>query len=250
MIEQGSIDEARPIAFLEYNNTLYWSDVNSECNTPITSLIQGIHARLTSKAFHALRNRIYANYEPSLYCRETIKVAAKRVTHQGLQLGYNEFLKRLKIFSSVVYLPAPFHDLPKATTTATGKTLKPSEVFEYLNTLISPDAPDTQVSAALVDERGELLFTSTHRSFDPNRALHAELQILFTLRVNEFCNRSTHPLRLFTTLKPCRMCAAAILHTVKRPQLLEIIYRDFDLGPFGRKTLLDAPTSPIKQTKF
>ncbi|MGZ3771208.1 MAG: Bd3614 family nucleic acid deaminase, partial [Bdellovibrio sp.] len=70
------------VAFVEHNNTIYYSFYPRNCEAPssaIVKLLQGVFDKFLDQSFFILRNRIYTTAALSEMCRGMVKVVAKRV---------------------------------------------------------------------------------------------------------------------------------------------------------------------------
>lgn len=93
---------------------------------------------------------------------------------------------------------------------------------------------DRGVGAALVDGEGRPLGAARNQAAE-HRLLHAEVALLVSILAARGA-----PLppgcRLYTTLQPCRLCAALIVEA----GVSEVIFDEAEVGRFGRATALQA----------
>ena len=94
------------------------------------------------------------------------------------------------------------------------------------------------VTAVLVHKNQKpLAFAQNHRL--TNRTFHSELilaQGYFALTGLPFPRGS----QIYSTLKPCRMCAAMIWQMSEFRNEILVIYDEFDQGPMAKETILNA----------
>lgn len=88
------------------------------------------------------------------------------------------------------------------------------------------------LSAVLADAQGRILATSVHQG-SINKTLHAEVSLLqkFSREGGAFDSGMV----LWTSMKPCHMCAGMIHHCGIR----SVFYRRDDPGPMARGTILE-----------
>ena len=192
-------------------------------HTPLTDLIQGIYAQYPSEARAILRNRIQLNYDPSPLCLAMLKVAAKRWAPAGPNKPAGQTLAP----------PTP-HLVPSSLPRL--QTL--SEAPDLLATLLPRPGPtralsSRAVSALLLSPQLEVLAAAAN-SNSQERTRHAELEL-----VQGYWALHQKPIPrgavLVVSLKPCRMCAAAIARTAED----KVLYLNDDPGPFARATELE-----------
>ena len=96
-----------------------------------------------------------------------------------------------------------------------------------------PFQKERPIAAFALDESGRILAASIPQSLT-NRCWHAEILVL--QNISKFPSQ----LKFYSTLKPCRMCAAAIVQAAHAHKAkIEVIYAQHDPGPWGSQTVLD-----------
>lgn len=97
---------------------------------------------------------------------------------------------------------------------------------------------DRPIAALLTDSRGLPLSWAVN-SAGHDRTRHAEVNL-----VQDWYRQTRRPLpigaRIYTTLKPCKMCAGAIWTAAEDPLSIRVIYDEDDPGPMARQTILTA----------
>jgi tRNA(Arg) A34 adenosine deaminase TadA len=217
-------------------------------DSAVTRLIFGINREFGEERYRLLRRRIFTNGSLSNWDQHLIKVCAKRVSTGG------DFKSATPDGIRVIDVG---HDIkPDATslraTDHVGKQFSPDDALSLVRKLAEAEtltASQTKahlkpraVAAALVGHDGMLLgaAVNTNHTCQPR---HAE--------VNLFLNQMTTGYRqippgatLYTSLKPCRMCASLILELAPHKDVKVIAGCD-DPGTFGRHSLLDGLLSII-----
>jgi tRNA(Arg) A34 adenosine deaminase TadA len=254
----------RPVAFLMEGSNVYFAK-NEEMNayapqSPVVNLIQGIYSNYGNTARQIIRNRIYSTIErPSVMCLGMTKVAAKRLTagirpidHQlRLDLTFINVTRRgqkvVQQDSLSNYLHQ--HGIPNSLS-----RLKSHEDFMTLVLQIASLIPrnpiryqsDRPIACVLVapdptsHEEKVLSWGISKNASD--KTLHAEICM-----IQDFFQCTGKPLprhsRIYTSLKPCRMCASMIWHCTEDRRTLQVYYAENDPGRFGKSTIL-SPYTP------
>jgi hypothetical protein len=255
-VQWGSVDarvrelvnRGRPLAALRHENRVYWATAAEHLpgghapETPVSRLIQGLYARYPRLARKKVRNRIFMAGEKTAYCEGAMKVAAKRMTvfsnpAEVVQaLGDSSAIWE-EVLSVLPQAPEPFVGDGFVSLSQAQARCEQGEgaIQRASHRRFLSDRP---VAALLLSAKGEVLAEATNRGSE-NRTLHAEVAL-----IHSWWSRSKERLpegaQVLTTLKPCKMCAGLLVWYCENPQLLRVSYRDFDPGPFGRQTILDA----------
>lgn len=95
---------------------------------------------------------------------------------------------------------------------------------------------DRAIGAVLISELGELLYYgwNTHSEV---RTQHAEMNLIRGLAQQGFTKFPPQS-KLVVTLKPCAMCAGAILRFSEGSSPIEVIYLQDDPGPKAKNSVL------------
>ena len=237
--------QSQPLSYLRHDDTLYFArHTRVHAREPMSAtvkLIQGIYATQPEFARKILRNRIYSTDLPTEMCLSMVKVAAKSLT----------FLERAEVidfasgcgpFTEIEMMAPGFQPVPNLETQQTTSNdfwmSLAKNLAETTPTKSRENSPlferDRKVAAILVSRDGKLLGNAINRN-SSNRTLHAEINLVqsFYARTGTALPRGC---RIYSTLKPCKMCAGMIWHSSEETQ---IIYDQFDPGPSGRSTILD-----------
>ncbi|MCM2323757.1 MAG: Bd3614 family nucleic acid deaminase [Oligoflexia bacterium] len=246
-----------PFAFLDAGEAVYWSSFQPAPHapfSPVTRLIQGVYERHPASARSLLRHRIYTNAPLTPMCHGMIKVAAKRsaVVSSALSLPTSEIPAARELLELSAHLTShgalPVSELARLAGLSAGPPRGHQELMDLAFRLCAPEIRSVfghergrPIAALLVSAEGQLLEAALNTDYG-NRTLHAEVNLLQT-----YFLRTGLPLplgaRLYTTLKPCRMCAGMIWHCAEDIQSLKVFFGEDDPGPHGRNTALTVGTA-------
>ncbi|MBX3040035.1 MAG: Bd3614 family nucleic acid deaminase [Bdellovibrionaceae bacterium] len=243
-------------AFVESAGTLYFSRYPQGLQSPSSAtikLLQGVFDQHQDSSFFILRHRLYTTGPLSERCRGMIKVAAKRATAniQPRNHGLTLDLKRTEI---------GFSENPLFPVQADGRTTSPSEeridsilsrsaespsemliLAEEIASLIETGGPlhdfHRQIAAVLKSREGEILGYGINTNA-LNKTLHAEINLIqkFFTRTGQ---RIPKGATLYSTHKPCKMCAGMIHDWSEDPKGMKVFYRNEEKGGLSRNTILD-----------
>ncbi len=217
-------------------------------SSAIVDLIQGLYEHDSSQARRLVRSRIYATLQPTEMCRGMVKVAARRLTAPIVATPIIAALPAaaqsytfVEFSARTVYSQAPAPAFPFPGTPVPTSDGEYMALASRLAATIPRDKLryecDRPIAAVLVSESGELLAWGLN-SNSRNKSLHAEVNM-----VQSHYQRTGRSLprgaRIYSTLKPCRMCAGMIWHCAEDVTQLKIYYNEFDAGPLARETILN-----------
>lgn len=245
-----SLNADHALAFLKAEETIYYSAHARATKTPysaVVNLIQGIYEHDPSFARRHVRNRIFTTEEPTVMCLAMIRVAARRV-HPLLVANDHADVAVAEKFLRVQSPP------PKDQPIAFGSGEPLPRVFnedkeglEVVNQIARElkrenERPrydsDRAIAAVLVAEDGKVLSYGINTNAQ-NRTLHAEVNLL-----QSYYARTAKPVparaKLYSSMKPCRMCAAMLWHMCEDVSSIRVFYTEFDPGPNAKETILDA----------
>ena len=236
-------------------DTYIVSHPSGSVRSPIRDLIEAVY-RLESlpsadslpAVSHAraiLRERIHANYNASISDRETVKVAAKRLSAPSEGSGPGESPGSQTHRLAAPPLPAFKMNPPLAETIPLfPKTISSEDIPFWLGHLKKQTqtarekwTSDRPVSAILVDGEGQVL-AYTWNTNAVIRTRHAEWNLCEFLLAQG--RKIPIGATLYVSLKPCRMCAARIWETAEDPSKLNVISLENDPGPLAQGTMLEA----------
>lgn len=240
------------LAVLRDGETTWFARSPAGCpaflSAPIV-LIRGIYDRRPEMARQIVRHRIFTTAPLSASLQGMVKVAAKRIT-TGLEIDAPELLLEgrclelnAKDFShppeidSDSLSPSSDDNWMKVAGELASRIPKKSELYES----------DRKIAAILVSAKGEILSAAINTNAR-NRTQHAEINLIESLW-KKAGKRLPRGSRLYTTLKPCKMCAGMIWDCAEDVRDLQVIYGEDDPGTNARCTALDLSPFPI-QTKL
>lgn len=231
-----------PRAWVDYHGVRYVAEAQTGRfypETPVTRLIDGIYSERPGEALWILRQRIHTSYPATDLCRSAVAVAAKRLAPLS-----NWQPSPPEIFECRPYRSTgPQNCSPRSGDSAPGTT---DEAWLQRAAALAATIPvesqlyrsHRQVAAIAVAADGQEIGRATNTNAS-NKMYHAEMNLLWDL-----AKRRRAPIqsgtKIFVTLKPCRMCAAAIVHCADDPNGLCVIYANEDTGPHSKNTKLDA----------
>ena len=221
-------------------------------SSAVVRLLQGIWGREPPEtACRTVRARIYTTAADSSLDRATVRVAGKRLTAGVVPQPVPDLPLPAEPLDVGPWAP-DLQPCPGGPARAAPPRVPVDEDRAWLGLArelaqtvprgVSRFAADRAVAALLVGPAGELLGQATNRG-GTNRTLHAEVNL-----VQEYYLRTGSRLpvgcRVYTTLKPCKMCAALLAAAATDPGSLTVVYAQHDPGPAARATLLDPPPGP------
>ncbi|MCM2277419.1 MAG: Bd3614 family nucleic acid deaminase [Oligoflexia bacterium] len=221
-------------------------------HSAVTSLIQGLYELDPARARALVRRRIYSTAAPTPMCRGMVKVAAKRLTAPiKPDPACAEADGAISVPTKELMAP-PAPVLASPLESAWGEPSRrappqtPRSDAEYMALAFRMTEPAYRarnaaargrpIAALLVSREGSLLSWAINTDFH-NRTRHAEVNLL-----QGYFERTSQGLpsgsRIYTTLKPCRMCAGMIWHCTRDLASLRVFYGEDDPGPHARNTAL------------
>jgi tRNA(Arg) A34 adenosine deaminase TadA len=227
----------------------------------VTRLIAGVNATFGEERYRYLRRRIFCDGEISTWDRNLVKVCAKRITQcdnstedyaaqvnsatrvvdVGLDLLADEDSERcsqaigslsLSLSLSLSFSLSLSPMTPRDAIILTAQ-LASTEQQKFSGAKLH-QAPRS-VACILLDHSGKLLGANVNTNAG-SQLRHAEVNLLLSL-AKRGMTCIPDGATLFTSLKPCRMCAAALVPHVESRSLRIIALND-DPGPHGRHQML------------
>lgn len=245
------------VAFVEDKGTVYFARFPAGAVAPssaVVKLLQGLFDRLVDHSFFILRQRIYTTAALTEMCRGMVKVVAKRITEnlkpldQGENPGWQfvEIGDTTQIVSAVSRLnqenQKSVHEI--ASWFRGQAAQSPEQQLELASGLarLVPRGDvlhdyDRDIAAFLVNPEGELLSYGVN-SNSKNKTLHAEVNLVQRL-YRETGKKIPAGAVLYSTHKPCKMCAGMIYHWCESPAQLKVYYSVEEKGGLSRQTVLD-----------
>jgi tRNA(Arg) A34 adenosine deaminase TadA len=231
------------IAYLNDGQATYFAREKVAPHYPssaIVKLIQGVYESYPAQARRILRNRIFSTHLPTEMCWGMIKVAARKfeapVAIQIHSLISNPHATEMKGLD--FSLPEPFEIALKSNPSHSDFLLAARALSSKVPRNGARYECDRAIAAILVAPDGVVLSWAVN-SNAKNKTQHAEVNALqkYYTKYKMALPRGT---RLYSTLKPCRMCAAMMWQMAEDFRSIKVYYAEFDSGPNARSTVLNA----------
>lgn len=254
LFEQILFDLVQPgwdVAFVEHQGKLYYSQIQNSTHAPssaVVKLLQGLFDEFVDHSFFILRNRIYTNAVLTSMCHGMIKVVAKRAsTIVARDHGIATQIQRIEIGAkeSIIiqsrFLNRELIEKSYALATEKQSSLTSMQLLKSIATL-NPRGEvlhdyDRDIAAVLFDAQGKILSLGLNNNAK-NKTLHAEVNMVqdFFLRTGKKIPLGA---KIFSTHKPCRMCAGMIDHWSEPRNEVFVFYGIEETGSLSRNTALD-----------
>ncbi|MFV8257230.1 Bd3614 family nucleic acid deaminase [Bdellovibrio bacteriovorus] len=245
------------VAFVEDKGIVYFARFPGGVAAPssaVVKLLQGLFDRFVDHSFFILRQRIYTTAVLTEMCRGMVKVVAKRITENikphnhggepGLQ--FVEISSAGQILLPVAHLnqenQKPVSEVSKWLQSQKAQT--PGQQLELASGLadLVPRGDvlhdyDRDIAAFLLNDQGQLLSYGVN-SNSKNKTLHAEVNLVQRL-YRETGKKIPAGAVLYSTHKPCKMCAGMIYHWCEDPSQMKVYYSVEEKGGLSRQTVLD-----------
>ncbi len=244
-------------------------------HSAVTRLITGVNATFGEERYRYLRRRIICDGEISIWNRNLVKVCAKRITDSRSKEGTNsnpDFFSVINEATRVIDVGIDLTCDPNSERCAEslGQKLTSCDAINLVAGMVARLAAgmasaeidlhkksDNQkqekkhqiprcVASLLVDGDGRLLGANVNTNVG-FQLRHAEVNLLVSLAERGF-TQIPPGATLYTSLKPCRMCASLILalspteaSASKSPTKnlpYQVIALSDDPGPHGRHQML------------
>ncbi|KAB8028115.1 Bd3614 family nucleic acid deaminase [Fluviispira multicolorata] len=239
-------------AFIIYNETIYYAKYSlfpKKPHSAITVLIQGIYNQYPDTSLKILRNKIYTNYCPTEMCRGMLKVAAKRMSFLKVIHNQNILIQYPKI--EVNYnnlgqsLEKEIIDIHTHFTLHNKNNIDFMKISDCLSKQIKIEnekyESSRQVASILVDANGNIISVGLNEN-SRNKTMHAEVNM-----IQKYYSVFNKPLpkgsSIFTTLKPCKMCAGMIWNCAENIFELNLYYLHKDNGSMAKSTVLNCSST-------
>ncbi|WP_374075958.1 Bd3614 family nucleic acid deaminase [Bdellovibrio bacteriovorus] len=247
----------RDLAFVEYKGVLYYALFPQNANAPSSAtvkLLQGIFDQFVDHSFFILRQRIFVTGSLTEMCRGMVKVVGKRISENitaqdhglSLDLHFEQVGTSEEVLIPVRHLnsenQSPLQDIQDWIA---GNTAASSRDLLHLASGLARRVPrgeilhdyDRDIAALLLDSTGKVLSYGVN-SNSKNKTLHAEVNLLQRL-FREFKGKIPQGAVLYSTHKPCKMCAGMIYHWSDDPSSVQVFYSVEETGTLSRHTVLD-----------
>ncbi|MNJ91310.1 tRNA-specific adenosine deaminase [compost metagenome] len=245
------------LAFVEHKGVIYFAHYPEGGVAPssaLVKLLQGIFDRFIDHSFFILRNRLFTTAQLTPMCQGMLKVVAKRATSSVGPMDHRESLDfQFQEISSKEELLYPVTQINLENAGSLEEVSQwisaraPGTLGEWMSTTegLATRVPrgeilhdyDRSIAAVLIGGDGKVLSYGLN-SNSKNKTLHAEVNLLQRL-YKEQRKKIPPGARLFSTHKPCKMCAGMIYHWCEEPLALEVWYGVEEQGGLSRQTVLD-----------
>lgn len=232
-------------AWLEAEGNLVLAASNGPGDFPwssaITRLVTGINAEFGEERYRFLRQRIRASGPVSEWDRNLVKVCAKRVSVDDTLAFKEEFGRRvIDIGRDLRADPASDRvaEIPLALSEKDALALTGQIAANERRAVegMKPHLAPRCVAALLVDKNGQLIAANVNTNAG-SQMRHAEVNLLLAM-ASRGIHRIPAGATLYTSLKPCRMCASLILATQTGESPMRVVALADDPGPHGRHEML------------
>lgn len=236
-------------AFLIYDQIVYYAKyplIPKVPYSPMTHLIQGIYNICPNNARSILRNKIYVNSAPTEMCLGMMRVAAKRYEVVNIK---NNFIYNVPfIFKEIRYFykKNSFNLNKNLVTCDKEAMLFASNLASNVVTRDELYNSNRRVASVLVSENNQVLAVGMNDNA-LNKTCHAEVNLIQS-HFADFGRPLPKKSKLFTTLKPCKMCAAMISHSVDDLAQFKVYFLNDDIGKLAKNTILDQMSCRKKGT--
>lgn len=246
------------VAWVEFKGKVYFSYFTKGSAAPssaVVKLLQGLFDRHKDHSFFILRQRIFTTAALSEMCKGMIKVVAKRATgeitpEQDLEfsepLEFVEVESRENPLSVVTHLNSE-NQMQIATVEKWLSSLNPKSATEHLQAArdLSKQVPrgeilhdyDREIAAILIAADGKVLSYGVN-SNSINKTLHAEVNLVQRY-FRDHGQKIPAGAVLYSTHKPCKMCAGMIYDWAQNPDQLKVYYSIEESGGMSTQTVLD-----------
>ncbi|UYL10773.1 Bd3614 family nucleic acid deaminase [Bdellovibrio sp. SKB1291214] len=217
--------------------------------------MQGLFDRHKDHSFFILRQRIFTTAPLSEMCQGMVKVVAKRATGDIVPKRDSEFSEHLEFIEvdlaenfvvAVMHLN-PENQMQIQKVQLWLESLKPLNDLDHLRFAhnLSKQVPrgevlhdyDREIAALLIAPDGKVLSYGVN-SNSINKTLHAEVNLV--QRYFRENGRKIPPGSvLYSTHKPCKMCAGMIYEWSENPDQLKVYYSVEESGGMSKQTVLD-----------
>jgi tRNA(Arg) A34 adenosine deaminase TadA len=227
-------------AWLKHQDKIYFASCRRLEGQPIscvTILIQQIFEQHKDLSFFILRERIFTTRKLTEMDQGMVRLAAKRISQVSEAQRLSDFSN-----SQLVQLAEPSGWPVEGLVRQFSEIFKTDlQAFQFIDRLIAtiPRGEvlhdfNRAIAALLVDSHGHGLVAATNFN-SLNKTLHAEVRCLQSL---ESKHETSEHLRLYVSLKPCRMCAG-MLNEVFQSRV-EVIYLNDDPGKLAQGSQLES----------
>lgn len=260
LVEQLAATLSRPgydLAFVVHQNVVYHSYYAQDSLAPssaVVKLLQGLFDQFIDHSFFILRQRLYTTAALNEMDQGMLKVVAKRASDRisaidhGLEFtgSFVEIGSREEPLITCQHLNRENH-LDLSLIQQQWQNQHPRNAAESLSCArklahLNPRGEvlhdyDRDIAALLVSGNGQVLSYGLN-SNSKNKTLHAEVNLVQRL-FRQGQGRIPVGSFLYSTHKPCKMCAGMIYQWCEDPYKVQIFYAVEEKGSLSRQTVLD-----------
>lgn len=237
------------LAFVEHEARVFYTYYPTGVSAPssaVVKLLQGIFDQYIDHSFFILRKRLFTTESPSEMGRGMIKVVAKRarfevqpVNHQfHLDLQWVPIGEAQDIFFRNRHLSEEnkrkLEDLALQSDDYLQEAAKLTRTVPRGEVLHDYDR---SIAALLIGPDKKLLGYGVN-SNSKNKTLHAEVNLIQRFFADSNSKIPAGSV-LYSTHKPCKMCAGMIHDWSEAPQDMRVLYGIEEEGQLSRNTILD-----------
>lgn len=250
LVQQIAFDLARPgfeLAFVSHKGVVYaayFPHGTAAPSSAVVKLVQGLFDRHVDHTFFILRNRIFTTALVTAMCQGMVKIVAKRLQGGVSAVNHNHAvtLEKVIVGDEGVFAPIGLLSAENQMPLEKIKALEQPSKLAWIQKIAGLNARgevlhdyDRDIACLLVDKAGEILSFGLN-SNSKNKTLHAEVNMVQRY-FRDTGVKIPVGAKLYTTRKPCKMCAAMIHDWCENPAMLEIHYLEEDKS--SQHTVLD-----------
>lgn len=249
------------LAFVEHRQVVYYSYFPKGALAPssaVVKLLQSVFEQHIDLSFFILRNRIYTTAQLTEMCRGMIKVTAKRVTElvipedscMVLQVVFCQMGVPTDVLATVAISMENKRSLNQIEKLLSSYPVNQSSHLQKLHYLkkvkeLASSVPrgsilhdfNRDIAAMLIGPDGSILSYGLN-SNSKNKTMHAEVNLIQRLFKEHECKIPVGSI-LYSTHKPCKMCAGMIFNWSEDPLATQVYYSVKEDGGLSRQTILD-----------
>lgn len=235
-------------AWVTHQGKLYFSRFPRALSGPssaVVKLVQFLFDDFVDQSFFILRNRIFSTASLSGMCEGVVQLAAKRATGMIVPVNHGQVYEAsfVEIGNCDNHYLKTKHNI-EISWKAPVSVEDPIEAYHHLQGLIAkiPRGDvlhdfNRQIAALICSKDGQLLSWAVNNN-SKNKTLHAEVWAVQKYFDTHQCKLPEGSI-IYSSLKPCRMCSAMLLHMAEKPEQVKAIYFQDDPGPLARNTELE-----------
>ena len=234
-------------SLVEHQGVIYFATCDSKSGLPITAttqLVQYLFDKHVDQSFFILRQRIYSTESATAYAENMVRLAAKRISFDlrpvdhGIETG-SSFEKLAGVQSGII-ISKHLTEIQHAIENQCNEVTAPAMLKQLVD--LVPRGPvlhdhNRAIAAVLTDSAGKVLDVSLNQNHK-NKTLHAELLLAqnYYRTTGQFIPEGS---RIYVSLKPCIMCASALLRFCGQHRNIKVYYLNDDPGNKAKNSELE-----------